>query len=107
MTNIPKIKAISDARSVIRKEIQKLDAEIRGIENKRYKLQDVLDSMDRAEGLERIRRVRHKKTCPFCNEEFMAKKSDTIACSKLECQKKAKAKARKGTTILKGDEIKP
>lgn len=65
-----KIQAISAARNVIKKEIAKCDAEIRGIENKKHKLELVLDSMNRAEGLQRTRRIKRRIICKFCGKEF-------------------------------------
>ena len=99
------IQAISQARLVIRKEIQKCEAEERGIQNKKHKLELVLKSMDAAENIQRTRRIKHKLICQFCKIEFEAGSTQAKICGKPECKSKQARARSKGTTLLKGDAL--
>jgi hypothetical protein len=97
---------VKAVKNTVAKKIRVLEIEKEKIEASIYRLQKMLEGMDSATDLKRIRRVKHELVCGHCGNKFTSGTSTASTCRKAECRAKQAKKTRaKGITLVAGDAL--
>lgn len=100
-------KEVSAIKNVVARKIRVLEIEREKIASQIYRLNKMIEGMDDATALKRIRRVSHEKICAVCHEKFKTGTESAEICKKKECRAAQSKKTReRGTTLIAGDGLK-
>lgn len=97
--------AIAEATRALEVQKRKLVKERDEIEGELYRVEAALKAIHDAFNLQRVRRKTRDKVCIICGQEFKAKTDLADLCGKKECIKARREQARRGTTLIPGDNL--